>query len=738
MKKLLTTIFIFASLMLVLTGCKSGNPEFTFELVSKDSYMVSVADANNAKKIVIPDTYNGKPVTAIKQNGFANIASVKEIIVPDSIEILGSKCFSDCVKLTRVELGKGVKELGNNLSVYVESNNGSVIGSITVLGPGGNSNFVISDYFIEVEATDYTEEAMVSFLSISPFTNCKNLKSIEVSSDNQTYKSIDGNLYSKDGTKLIQYASGKKDKSFDISEGVTTIADEALVFCANLEKLSFPASLETFEHDTLHSYMFLYGASSLKEIYVNEGNTVYKSIDGNLYTKDGKQFLKYAPAKEDKKFAIPEGVESIYHFAFIGCEKLESLTIPSSVKGELQYPSRIAEFIVDEKNAEYKSIDGALYSKDGKTLIIYPKCKENESYTTPAGVETIVSGAFSDAENLKTVVIGDSVKTIGSSVFTGCTNLENLIIGNGVERIEGRFFTNDTKIKYNEYGGALYLGNDANPYLVLMKAKDKSITSCDVNAKTRIIYYSAFEECMSLSKVSIPDTVIQIGSHAFAGCQSLTSVNIPNGINEIASNVFRSCHSLTEIDIPANVTKIGISAFADCRGLLSIDIPEGITEIPSGAFNGCNRLAEVTIPDSVTTIGSNAFASCWALTEIDIPESVTKIDNLAFYQCRGLTSITIPSGVEKIEARTFNQCINLKNVVISDGVKTIKAQAFDGCRSLMSIVIPASVTEIDNSAFRNCDQPITVYYTGSEEQWSELKLDKIHNLEVYFDYVPEE
>ena len=136
----------------------------------------------------------------------------------------------------------------------------------------------------------------------------------------------------------------------------------------------------------------------------------------------------------------------------------------------------------------------------------------------------------------------------------------------------------------------------------------------------------------------------------------------------------------------------------------SVIISDRITHIGYGAFSGCTSLSEITIPDSVTSIADCAFYGCSSLTEITIPDSVTSIGSLAFFGCSSLTEITIPSSVTRIAGG-----------------------AFEDCSSLTEITIPDSVTSIDYGAFYDCYNLSDVYYSGSESDWSKIKIYASNN-----------
>lgn len=154
------------------------------------------------------------------------------------------------------------------------------------------------------------------------------------------------------------------------------------------------------------------------------------------------------------------------------------------------------------------------------------------------------------------------------------------------------------------------------------------------------------EQVSEFCKVTIPDSVTEIGNRAFAGCKELQSVIIPDSVTEIGDCAFGDCTNLQSVTIGKGVTKIGRYALLRCRALQSVTIPDSVTEIGKGALEGCESLQSVTIPDSVTEIGEEAFEFCTSLQSVTIPDSVKEIGKRAFAACTSLKSVTIPQGCQ--------------------------------------------------------------------------------------------
>ena len=118
----------------------------------------------------------------------------------------------------------------------------------------------------------------------------------------------------------------------------------------------------------------------------------------------------------------------------------------------------------------------------------------------------------------------------------------------------------------------------------------------------------AFDECRSLTSVTIGNSVTSIGRSAFNICSSLKSITIPDSVTSIGSSAFEGCKSLTSVTIPNSVTSIGNWTFSECRSLTSVTIGNSITSIGSFAFNICINLKQLILfPSTPPTLGSNAI-----------------------------------------------------------------------------------------------------------------------------------
>lgn len=402
-------------------------------------------------------------------------------------------------------------------------------------------------------------------------------------------------------------------------------------------------------HDTQNGYCIGCGLpeSSPGLLYELDGNNYYVIGIGSCTEKDivigiynnrnvvavmGDTDLCYS---DIESLTFANCVTSIGGWAFYGCTALTSVTIPDSIMfiGDSAFGecTNLRSITVSPGNSNYKSIDGNLYSKDGKQLLQYAVAKTDTTFVIPGGVETIGSGAFKNCDSLVNITLPDGVTSIGYGAFIDCTNLRNITIPNGIKNIDTGAFYYCTSLNCSEYNNALYLGNQENPYLLLLKAKSTSITSCIIHEDTRIIHGSAFSSCENLKSVTIGKSVTSIGNSAFGYCGKLEEI-IFNAIrleglyeySDIFQYAGQNCSGIKVI-VGKDVTKIPDFLFCAVESpfyaskIISIEFENGSAckSIGDFAFDNCNYLESITIPNSIESIGRFAFGNCSKLTTIN-------------------------------------------------------------------------------------------------------------------------
>ena len=315
---------------------------------------------------------------------------------------------------------------------------------------------------------------------------------------------------------------------------------------------------------------------------------------------------------------IPNSVIIIETGAFNGCSGLTSVTIPNSVTSIGDYAFSYCTGLTSV------TIPNSVTSISNSA---FESCSRLTSVTIPNSVTSIGDYAFSYCTDMTSVTIPNSVTTIGEYAFCSCVGLTSVHITDIAAWCKISFGSNPL-----ENACHLFLNGEEIKDLVIPNSVTAigdhafnfctGLTSVTIPNSVTTIGFGAFYGCTDLTSVTIPNSVTTIGDGAFNRCYGLTSVTIPNSVTSIGNSVFNLCTGLTSVTIPNSVTTIGGYAFNKCTGLTSVTIPNSVTSIGEAAFSGCTGLTSVTIPNSVTTIEAYAFSYSTGLTSV-----ISKMEN---------------------------------------------------------------------------------------------------------------
>ncbi len=301
---------------------------------------------------------------------------------------------------------------------------------------------------------------------------------------------------------------------------------------------------------------------------------------------------------------------------------------------------------------------------------------------------------------LTSIVIPDTVTAIGEYAFANNSALVNIMIPASVSSIgEGAFWGCNIEEFNVDPGNAYYHSTDG----VLIENKSE-----------KIIAFPKGIQNGAKTTYEIPDAVKEIGGFAFDQCLEMDQLVIPEQISYIGEAAFRNCDIGSFAVSPRNENYASIDGVLfekSTKKLIAYpsqntgeyyEVPDGITEIGKWAFQNCKNVQEIHLPETITKIGIGAFALCDNLNTVNIPDRVTEINDYTFKECYGLNEVSIPEGVTRIGQFAISR-IPITSVTLPDSLLIIDEMAFQGCEYLTEITIPAGVTEIGDNAFEDCD-----------------------------------
>ena len=409
-------------------------------------------------------------VTSIGTYAFLACEGLTSVTIPVNVTSIGDFAFMSCINLANVTIPEGVTTIGNCAFAQCSALTGiSIPNSVTSIG---GQAFAACPGL-----TSVTIPVSVTVIGGGAFYGCS-LTSLNYSGDLEQWNLVvyvdDVDVICQDGNAVYKTAK--------IRDG-----DGESLYVAGLT----PYGRNNCTELIIPNCFTLIGGSAFKDctglISVTIPDSVTKIVG-----------LAFEGCTNLTSITIPNSVTEIEHHAFYKCSGLTNITIPSSVTkiGDYAFDdcSNLTQINVGDENNSYASVDGVLFSKDMKTLIVCPDGKAGD-YSIPSGVTSIKGYAFEDCKALTSVNVPSSVTKIGEYAFAYCDNIVNITLPDVLNTLEPRAF----------YG------------------------------------------CHSLANITIPEGILTVGDRMFSYCQGLIWVSIPSTVTSISKNVFDNCTGLTNI-----------------------------------------------------------------------------------------------------------------------------------------------------------------------------------------------
>ena len=416
----------------------------------------------------------------------------------------------------------------------------------------------------------------------------------------------------------MKFRRNKKIKKVIIKKGVTSISYEAFALCKNLNSVTIPSTVKTIG---IRSF---YGTKISKITVPSKTKTIGQGAFGSCKS------LKTIVMPGDFKLKLEEDTDDKLWYVTSDQSAVDTITFNTKLKlANVSYLSA-NNLVVAKNDPSYQSIEGVIYTKDGKGIVRVPQ-KRTELKIKEGCTEF----------NMQSVLY-NSTDSEGDE-FNNCSKLKKIVIPSSVKSIN--------KVKY----------------------KTDRADACDMHVDTIEIVPKDFDA----------NSLYALGSSLGKNItiESLMKL-LPDQITYKDHMYITKDHGLLKYDgkdanveIPEEITWIAPEAFYRNETLKNVKLPSKITTIEENTFYGCSELEAVIIPDQVTMIGKSAFDECTVLKSVTFGKSLKVIKDHAFASVN-IRNFTIPSGIQKIETGAFAGINQIGTVTFEGSTKYVAADAF--------------------------------------------------------------
>lgn len=416
----------------------------------------------------------------------------------------------------------------------------------------------------------------------------------------------------------MKFRRNKKIKKVIIKKGVTSVSYEAFALCKNLNSVTIPSTVKTIG---IRSF---YGTKISKITVPSKTKTIGQGAFGSCKS------LKTIVMPGDFKLKLEEDTDDKLWYVTSDQSAVDTITFNTKLKlANVSYLSA-NNLVVAKNDPSYQSIEGVIYTKDGKGIVRVPQ-KRTELKIKEGCTEF----------NMQSVLY-NSTDSEGDE-FNNCSKLKKIVIPSSVKSIN--------KVKY----------------------KTDRADACDMHVDTIEIAPKDFDA----------NSLYALGSSLGKNItiESLMKL-LPDQITYKDHMYITKDHGLLKYDgkdanveIPEEITWIAPEAFYRNETLKNVKLPSKITTIEENTFYGCSELEAVVIPDQVTMIGKSAFDECTVLKSVTFGKSLKVIKDHAFASVN-IRNFTIPSGIQKIETGAFAGINQIGTVTFEGSTKYVAADAF--------------------------------------------------------------
>lgn len=583
----------------------------------------------------------GEDLQEVGNDAFNSCKNVTKLTFPDATTTIGSGAFQDCSSVTEVTVGKGLKSIGANAFLNCKS--------FTALHlPNGFTTMGESAFEGCIKLTVAKLGKSLTAVPARAFKDCIALSEMRVPA---TVKSIGDEAFYNDYTLAV----------VSMQEGLETIGNRVFYNNRGILEFSIPGTVTSIGQNSF------YGCTNTSVIAFEDGEGVLTIDTKNTRSAktDALNNSSYKDRKNDYFYDCP--IEYLY------------------LGRDLKYDYSDGTYIYDLVDNTWKQVKRA-------------------------------SAPFINSTTLEEVVIGPKVTFVYNHLCDNCDKLTSMVFPDGIQSIYDYAFHGCVSLENATFPGQLsYLGNSA--YSGCEKLKSVIFNKNEQYKPTLTIGDYTFNKCYLIKELTFPGRLESIGNYTFASCVNLTNVSFEDANTAVklgygASTDYNQNYSeqlplfgnsnLTSLYMGRNIDYVtakekGYSPFYNqqkltdvkfsqagtvtyCKNNLlykvnnckTLTLPESLTSIGSWTFRGMSTLGSIVIPNAVTTIGTYAFADDSELGSAKLSTSCAWLKEGLFSKCGKLQAITIPTVVTKMDTQMFTNCKALKNVTFEDGTDLIE------------------------------------------------------------------
>lgn len=701
------------------------------------------------RKVTLPST-----IVEIDQGAFNGCTRLEEIGVaegglPEGLETIGAWAFENCDSLRNIIIPRSVNYVGfhafggcKDITITCES-----ISNHLWDGRWSGKN-IFKTHTIKwnqsiYQTTDGLNYRLLTAHNIIEVTSYEGNNSSVTIPDSLIIDDPNNSAYNgsypvtRIGTRAFK---GNAITEVSIPNSVTHIGSEAFRECPNLTSITIPDSV------TIIGNRAFLDCANLTSVIIDNGVT---AIPDHAFQH----------CYNLTSVTIGNSVKKIGAYAFCGCKSLTYIEIPNSV-------TSIGDFA-------FEGCPNLNIVRTGEGVTYGLRSVSGHSNLTSIG-----NGAFNGCSSLAEMVLPETVVSIGGSAFSGCSALTNITIPKNVTCIGPSAFMNCTSLmqvvfEQGSKCSAICAKAFASCSLLEMVTGLPDPAECEINS-------NVFEGCDKLANINNSTTglVNSITGALTLACNALSDLAAADNITALAEGVISKLTTIEKLKIPKNINTIMTMAVLDCFNIKEIYIPSSVKYVLPNAFKGCGtaearptiyctafkkpstwandwnpdncpvvwgyvdsdaadeylaydlidnntaysvRLRDknnlpgycLVIPGSyqgipVTTIQAGGFEGC-NISRVEILPGVKKIEDKAFKDCKVMWDINFPDTLEYIGTNAFQNCTALELIQIPDNIKTIKTLAFNNCGTrkdafgntghTMNIYIPSSAQTVEDGAF---------------------------------------